>query len=65
MSNIDVTIELNGRTVTDRVPPDQSLRAFLRRHGMFSVKYGSPSGETGAGAVLVDGRLTSSDILLA
>ncbi|MDH3295723.1 MAG: 2Fe-2S iron-sulfur cluster-binding protein [Acidimicrobiia bacterium] len=32
---------------------------------MFSVKYGSPSGETGAGAVLVDGRLVSSDVVLA
>ncbi len=62
---IEISIELNGRTVTDRVAPGESLRAFLRRHGMFSVKYGSPSGETGAGAVLVDGRLVSSDVLLA
>ncbi len=62
---IEITVELNGRPLIDRVAPGESLRAFLRRHGMFSVKYGSPSGETGAGAVLVDGRLASSDVLLA
>ena len=32
---------------------------------MFSVHYGSDSGETGAGAVLLDGELVSSDVVLA
>ena len=32
---------------------------------MFSVKFGSSSGETGAGAVLYDGRLASSDVIVA
>ena len=32
---------------------------------MFSVHYGSDSGETGAAAVLYDGRLASSDVILA
>ncbi|MDA2959451.1 MAG: molybdopterin-dependent oxidoreductase [Actinomycetota bacterium] len=32
---------------------------------MFSVRYGSDSGETGAAAVLIDGRLASADVVLA
>jgi putative selenate reductase molybdopterin-binding subunit len=40
--------------------------AVLRRAGCFSVRYGSDTGETGAAAVLVDGRrLVSADVLLA
>ena len=38
---------------------------MLRRAGMMSVKFGSASGETGAGAVLLDGQLVSSDVVLA
>ena len=62
-ATIEITVELNGSPLTDEVDPGESLRAFLRRHGMLSVKYGSPSGETGAGAVLIDGRLASSDVV--
>ncbi|MFQ5555738.1 MAG: molybdopterin cofactor-binding domain-containing protein, partial [Acidimicrobiia bacterium] len=32
---------------------------------MMSVRYGSDTGETGAAAVLVDGRLVSADVMLA
>ncbi len=60
-----VTIELNGHPTTIECEPHESLRAVLRRSGMFSVKYGSDSGETGAAAVLYDGRLASSDVILA
>ncbi len=42
-----------------------SLLAVLRREGCFSVRYGSGTGETGAAAVLVDGRLVAADVLLA
>lgn len=61
---IDITIELNGRSLKDRVAPSEILRDFLRRHGMFSVKFGSDSGETGAAAILLDGQLASSDVIL-
>ncbi|MCH8991938.1 MAG: molybdopterin-dependent oxidoreductase, partial [Acidobacteria bacterium] len=37
----------------------------LRREGFYSVRFGSDTGETGAAAVLMDGRLVSSDVLLA
>ncbi|MDJ0767278.1 MAG: molybdopterin-dependent oxidoreductase [Ilumatobacter sp.] len=62
---MDVTFELNGTSTTVACEPWESLRTVLRRLGMFSVKYGSPSGETGAAAVLLDGRLASSDVVLA
>ncbi|MFQ5435173.1 MAG: molybdopterin cofactor-binding domain-containing protein, partial [Anaerolineae bacterium] len=38
---------------------------LLRREGYFSVRFGSDSGETGASAVLLDGRLVSAAVLLA
>ena len=62
---IDVTFELNGAAVTLAVEPHHTLREALRRLGMFSVHFGSDSGETGAAAVLYDGRLASADVILA
>ncbi|MCJ7780529.1 MAG: molybdopterin-dependent oxidoreductase, partial [Acidimicrobiia bacterium] len=38
---------------------------MLRRAGYHSIRYGSGTGETGAAAVLVDGRLISADVMLA
>ena len=61
----NITIELNGETVSVEVHAHDSLFAVLRRLGMFSVKYGSATGETGAGAVLFDGSLASSEVILA
>ena len=62
---IDVTFELNGAAATLAVEPHHTLREALRRLGMFSVHFGSDSGETGAAAVLYDGRLASADVILA
>jgi putative selenate reductase molybdopterin-binding subunit len=62
---MSISFELNGATVAADVSPSDNLRDVLRREGMFSVKFGSSSGETGAGAVLFDGRLASSDVILA
>ena len=62
---IPLTFELNGEQHTTTCTPTDSLRDVLRRAGMFSVRFGSDSGETGAAAVLVDGRLCSSDVILA
>ena len=64
MSNT-ITLKLNGEATSIEVEPHESLRIALRRAGMFSVKFGSASGETGAGAVLLDGSLVSSDVVLA
>ena len=58
---IDVTFELNGAAVTLAVEPHHTLREALRRLGMFSVHFGSDSGETGAAAVLYDEPTTGLD----
>lgn len=65
MSAMSVTVMLNGRSRSLQCEPSDSLRAVLRRAGCFSVKFGSEHGDTGAGAVLLDGRLVSSDVVLA
>ncbi len=62
---IDVAFELNGAAATATVEPHHTLREALRSLGMFSVHYGSDSGETGAAAILYDGRLASADVILA
>jgi len=62
---VNVTFELNGAPVSAEVRPDDNLRDVLRRLGMFSVRYGSPDGVTGAAAILLDGRLASADVILA
>ena len=62
---MDLHVTLNG--VARRITCDagDSLLEVLRRAGFFSVRYGSDTGETGAAAVLVDGRLVSADVMLA
>ena len=62
---IPVSFELNGIPVDVDVAAHETLRDLLRRLGMKSVRFGSSSGETGAAAVLYDGRLASADVILA
>ncbi len=62
---IDILLTLNGVPLRFECAPGDSLRTVLRRQGCFSVRYGSDTGETGAAAVLVDGRLASADVMLA
>ena len=62
---MDLHVTLNG--VARRITCDagDSLLEVLRREGCLSVRYGSETGETGAAAILLDGRLVSADVLLA
>ena len=62
---MDINLDLNGEPTTVVVKPSDTLLATLRAQGMVSVRYGSDTGETGASAVLLDGRLINSDCLLA
>lgn len=64
-STIQVRFHLNGHLRTVDCRPGESLLRALRSLGVFSVRYGSDTGETGAAAVLLDGRLVSSDAILA
>ncbi len=62
---MQIRLNVNGSPIAVSCEPGESLRSVLRRQGLFSVRYGSDTGETGAAAVLVDGRLVSADTLLA
>ena len=60
-----ITLTINGSQRTLECEPHEALRTVLRRAGCHSVRFGSATGETGAAAVLVDGRLISADVMLA
>ncbi len=60
-----ITLTINGDTKSVECAPHESLKTVLRREGYYSVRFGSETGETGADAVLVDGRLVSSEVMLA
>jgi putative selenate reductase molybdopterin-binding subunit len=62
---MEIELTLNGVVRRRECAPGETLRALLRREGCFSVRFGSGTGETGAAAVLLDGRLVSADVLLA
>lgn len=60
-----ITLTINGNEKRIACAPTETLMRVLRREGYFSVRFGSDTGETGAAAVLLDGELVSSDVLLA
>ncbi len=62
---MDITLHINGEEKNVSCRPADTLLRVLRRMGFFSVRFGSDTGETGAAAVLIDGKLMSADILLA
>ncbi|MCL1594000.1 MAG: 2Fe-2S iron-sulfur cluster-binding protein, partial [Actinomycetia bacterium] len=62
---MNITLSVNGVSRSLECLPHESLRTVLRRAGYHSVRFGSHTGETGAAAVLVDGRLISADVMLA
>lgn len=61
---MDISLNINGGIESANARLTDSLMSVLRRAGYYSVRYGSDSGETGAAAVLLDGRLVSSEIIL-
>jgi aerobic-type carbon monoxide dehydrogenase small subunit (CoxS/CutS family) len=61
-----LTITLNGERKEFDVPVHTTLLSLLRNEaGCFSVKHGCETGECGACAVIMDGRVVNSCILLA
>jgi len=63
VTNISFTLNGTARSLT--VEAHETLLSVLRGLGMKSVRFGSDTGETGSSAVLIDGRLVNTDILLA
>ncbi len=59
-----IQFQLNGNQVSDDIRPGTTLFDYLRDQGFFSVKYGSDKGETGADAVLVDGKIMNASLML-
>ena len=62
---MQINLTINGEAREFDVPPHRTLLNLLRSEGFFSVRFGSETGETGASAVLLDGNLVSTDVLLA
>lgn len=62
---MQISLTLNSAHTDLEVEPFETLMEVLRREGLVSVRYGSDTGETGASAVLIDGRLVNTDCLLA
>ena len=62
---MNITLTVNGVPRSLECRPHESLRTVLRRAGYHSVRFGSHTGETGAAAVIIDGRLISADVMLA
>lgn len=62
---MEIQVTINGEPKTLTCAPGETLFRLLRREGYYSVRYGSDTGETGAAAVLLDGRLVSSEVMLA
>jgi len=66
MSEITLTLLVNGRNVTRSAPAHYSLLRWLRDvASVFDVKYGCGEGVCGTCGVLVDGVSVSSCIVLA
>ena len=62
---MEINVTINGVKKTWRCQPGDTLLRVLRREGYYSVRFGSDTGETGASAVLLDGQLVSTEVMLA
>lgn len=62
---LNISFTLNGQAKSLECAPGELLMTALRRSGCWSVKHGCETGECGACAVLINGRLTPTCVLLA
>lgn len=62
---MEITLKLNGETRRLDVQPHETLFHVLRREGLLSLKFGSEDGADGYSAVLLNGRLCNSVVMLA
>lgn len=62
---MDITLKLNGKSITDHIEPDLILLDFLRAHGCLSVKRGCDTSNCGLCTVFMDGNPVLSCSMLA
>ncbi|NUM35810.1 MAG: molybdopterin-dependent oxidoreductase [Candidatus Brocadiae bacterium] len=62
---MQIHLTINNEPKVFECQPWETLLRVLRREGYYSVRYGSDTGETGASAILLNGKVVNSDILLA
>ena len=62
---MEITIKLNGKTVSDHIDPELMLLDFVRNHGCPSVKRGCDTSNCGLCTVLMDGTPVLSCSMLA
>jgi putative selenate reductase molybdopterin-binding subunit len=61
---VQIELQVNGKTLALDVTPQTTLLQSLRESGFYSVKRGCDTGDCGACAVLLDGKLVNSCALL-
>ena len=59
-----LNLTVNGKQIEIESAPHETLLKALRREGYFGVKHGCETGECGACAVLVDGKVVNSCVTL-
>ncbi|MCB2178898.1 molybdopterin-dependent oxidoreductase [bacterium] len=62
---MDLNLLVNGAEITMDCAPNETLLKALRRAGYMGVKHGCETGECGACAVLIDGKVVNSCMTLA
>ncbi|NHZ71657.1 MAG: molybdopterin-dependent oxidoreductase [Aquificales bacterium] len=60
-----ILLNINNQQIEIHAHATDTLMKALRRAGYFSVRFGSDDGQTGASAILLDGKLVNSSTLLA
>lgn len=53
---MEITLNLNGKNITDHIDADSLLIDFVRKHGCYSVKRGCETANCGLCTVLMDGK---------
>lgn len=62
---MEIHVTLNGSPLTLAVKPADTLLNVLRQQGLYGVKHGCDDGSCGTCAVILDGKVVNSCILLA